>query len=202
MNLLRNGLLMRKTGDRRRTELTETFAFLCGFPAEFITRSKPDSEESCRRAGLSATGDLRASGVRGDRPAQIEPALRGPQGGKGPRSGQTDGRALAGESALWLQAGVGASEARRLAAQQEAGASAVAQGRSQSAREATQEAAPSHGKERERMHEEASRAQRPRLELRLRYGPDRGRQKAEDDASGGRVHERVPEHRCRALDHR
>src|SRR5215217_3426606 len=29
MNLLRNGLLMRKTGDRRRTELTETFAFLC-----------------------------------------------------------------------------------------------------------------------------------------------------------------------------
>jgi hypothetical protein len=40
MNLLRNGLLMRKTGDRRRTELTETFAFLCGFSAEFITRSK------------------------------------------------------------------------------------------------------------------------------------------------------------------
>jgi hypothetical protein len=40
MNLLRNGLLMRKTGDRRRTELTETFAFLCGFPAEFITRSR------------------------------------------------------------------------------------------------------------------------------------------------------------------
>ena len=39
--------------------------------------------------------------------------------------------------------------------------------------------------ERERMHEEAGRAQRPRLELRLRYGPDRGGQKAEDDASGG-----------------
>jgi hypothetical protein len=39
MNLLRNGLLMRKTGDRLRTELTEIFAFLCGFPAEFITRS-------------------------------------------------------------------------------------------------------------------------------------------------------------------
>jgi hypothetical protein len=38
--LLRNGLLMRKTGDRRRTELTEIFAFLCGFPAEFITRSR------------------------------------------------------------------------------------------------------------------------------------------------------------------
>jgi hypothetical protein len=31
MNLLRNGLLMRKTEDRGRTELTETFAFLCGF---------------------------------------------------------------------------------------------------------------------------------------------------------------------------
>jgi hypothetical protein len=41
MNLLSNGLLMRKTEDRRRTELTETFAFLCGFSAEFITRSKP-----------------------------------------------------------------------------------------------------------------------------------------------------------------
>ena len=40
MNLLRNSLLMRKTGDRRRTELTEIFAFLCGFPAEFITRSR------------------------------------------------------------------------------------------------------------------------------------------------------------------
>ena len=40
MNLLRNSLLMRKPEDRRRTELTETFAFLCGFPAEFITRSK------------------------------------------------------------------------------------------------------------------------------------------------------------------
>jgi hypothetical protein len=40
MNLLRNGLLMRKTGSRRRPELTETFAFLCGFPAEFITRSR------------------------------------------------------------------------------------------------------------------------------------------------------------------
>ena len=39
MNLLRNDLLMRKTGDRRKTELTETFAFLCGFSAEFITRS-------------------------------------------------------------------------------------------------------------------------------------------------------------------
>jgi hypothetical protein len=39
MNLLRNGLLMRKTEDRGRTELTETFAFLCGFSAEFITRS-------------------------------------------------------------------------------------------------------------------------------------------------------------------
>jgi hypothetical protein len=40
MNLLRNGLLMRKTGDRRRTELTEIFAFICRFSAEFITRSR------------------------------------------------------------------------------------------------------------------------------------------------------------------
>jgi len=40
MNLLRNSLLMRKTGDRRRTELTDKFAFLCGFSAEFITRSR------------------------------------------------------------------------------------------------------------------------------------------------------------------
>jgi hypothetical protein len=39
MNLLRNGLLMRKTEPRGRTELTEIFAFLCGFPAQFITRS-------------------------------------------------------------------------------------------------------------------------------------------------------------------
>ena len=38
--------------------------------------------------------------------------------------------------------------------------------------------------------------------LRLRDGPNRGRQKAEDDASGGRVHQGVPEHRGRALDHR
>src|SRR5215207_11337933 len=40
MNLLRNGLLMRKTGDRRRTELTEESASQCGFSAEFITRSR------------------------------------------------------------------------------------------------------------------------------------------------------------------
>jgi hypothetical protein len=40
MILLRNGLQMRKTGDRPRTGLTETFAFLCGFSAEFITRSR------------------------------------------------------------------------------------------------------------------------------------------------------------------
>ena len=40
MNLLRNSLLMRKAGDRRRTELAETFAFLCRFSAEFITRSR------------------------------------------------------------------------------------------------------------------------------------------------------------------
>jgi hypothetical protein len=43
MNLLRNGLLMPKTGDRWRTELTEKFAFLYGFSAEFISRSKPDA---------------------------------------------------------------------------------------------------------------------------------------------------------------
>jgi hypothetical protein len=39
MDLLRNGLLMRKTGGRWRTELTEKFAFLGGLSAEFITRS-------------------------------------------------------------------------------------------------------------------------------------------------------------------
>jgi len=40
MNLLRNSLPMRKTRDRRKTELTEKPAFLCGFSVEFITRSK------------------------------------------------------------------------------------------------------------------------------------------------------------------
>ena len=40
MNLLRNGVLMRKTGDRRRTELTEESASQCGFSAEFITPSR------------------------------------------------------------------------------------------------------------------------------------------------------------------
>src|SRR5215211_7325883 len=40
MNLLRNGLLMRKTGDRRRTDLTEESASQCGFSAEFITPSR------------------------------------------------------------------------------------------------------------------------------------------------------------------
>jgi hypothetical protein len=43
MNLLRNGLLMRKTGDQRRTEPTEESAFRCGFSAEFITRSSGES---------------------------------------------------------------------------------------------------------------------------------------------------------------
>ena len=39
MNLPRNGLLVRKTGGRRRTELTEESSSQCGFSAEFITRS-------------------------------------------------------------------------------------------------------------------------------------------------------------------
>jgi hypothetical protein len=39
MNLLRNGLLMLKTKPRRRNDLTEEFAFLCGLSAEFITLS-------------------------------------------------------------------------------------------------------------------------------------------------------------------
>jgi hypothetical protein len=39
MNLLRNGLLMRKTGDLQRTKLTEESASQCGFSAEFITPS-------------------------------------------------------------------------------------------------------------------------------------------------------------------
>jgi hypothetical protein len=43
MNLLRNGLLMRKTGDRRRTDLTEESASQCGFSAEFITPSRGSS---------------------------------------------------------------------------------------------------------------------------------------------------------------
>jgi hypothetical protein len=40
MNLLRNGLLMRKNWDQRRTELTEESASQCGFSTEFITRSR------------------------------------------------------------------------------------------------------------------------------------------------------------------
>jgi hypothetical protein len=40
MNLLRNGLLMRNTGDQRTTELTEESAFQCGFSSEFITPSR------------------------------------------------------------------------------------------------------------------------------------------------------------------
>ena len=39
MNLLKNDLVMRKTGDRRRTELTEESASQCGLSAEFITPS-------------------------------------------------------------------------------------------------------------------------------------------------------------------
>jgi hypothetical protein len=41
MNLLRNGLLMLKTKPRRRTDITEKVAFLCGLSAEFITLSSP-----------------------------------------------------------------------------------------------------------------------------------------------------------------
>ena len=44
MNLLRNGLLMRKTGDRRRSDMSEKYAFVCGFSAEFITLSRPKAK--------------------------------------------------------------------------------------------------------------------------------------------------------------
>src|SRR3954447_25562897 len=118
--------------------------------------SEPDPEESRRRARWAAARSFRASGVQGDRSAQIKPALRGQQDAKGPRSGRADGSALAGESPLRLQAGVGAAEEGRLAGQQEAGASAVARGRTQSTRQATQKAAPPDPRpERERVHEEA-----------------------------------------------
>jgi hypothetical protein len=40
MNLLRNGLLMTKTGYRRRTDPTEIFPFLCSLLAEFIMPSR------------------------------------------------------------------------------------------------------------------------------------------------------------------
>ena len=40
MSLHRDGLLMRTTGDRRRTELIEESSSLCGFSAEFIIRSR------------------------------------------------------------------------------------------------------------------------------------------------------------------
>ena len=48
MNLLKNDLLMRKTGDRRRTELTEESASQCGFSAKFITPSSQNSSEKDR----------------------------------------------------------------------------------------------------------------------------------------------------------
>jgi hypothetical protein len=39
MNLLRKSLPMRKTEPRRRTDLTENIAFLCGLSAQFMTLS-------------------------------------------------------------------------------------------------------------------------------------------------------------------
>lgn len=94
---------------------------------------------------MSAPWGLRASGVQGDRSAQVEPTLRGSEERSRSRSARADGHPLMGEPPIRLQAGVGTPEARRLAGKQEAGASAVAQGRLQSAREATQEATPSPG---------------------------------------------------------
>ena len=87
---------------------------------------EPDPEEGCRRARSAAPWGLRASGVRGDRPAQVHPALRGPSEGRvGPRSGRAHGRALTGEPALWLQAGVGAAQTGMVVGEQEAGTPVV-----------------------------------------------------------------------------
>src|SRR5215216_3851150 len=58
MNLLRNGLLMRKTGDRRRTDLTEESASQCGFSAEFITSSS-SPRSSFRHSSSSAVPPIR-----------------------------------------------------------------------------------------------------------------------------------------------
>src|SRR5215207_629803 len=58
MNLLRNGLLMRKTGDRRRTELAEESASQCGFSAEFITRSSPKNPWDLRLEDQGVQGLL------------------------------------------------------------------------------------------------------------------------------------------------
>jgi hypothetical protein len=72
---------------------------------------------------------------------------------------ERDGRALAGEHPLRLQAGMDVPEAQRLAGRREAGAPAVVAEGSQCARQTTQEAAPSPGREREWMNEEVGRAQ-------------------------------------------
>src|SRR5215217_3961662 len=66
MNLLKNDLLMRKTGDRRRTELTEESASQCGLSAEFITPSR--SPCANRSNSGPETVDLReGSGLPGPR---------------------------------------------------------------------------------------------------------------------------------------
>src|SRR5215203_2006775 len=94
----------------------------------------------------------RASGVQGDRPAQVHPALRGPSEGRvGPLVGRAHGRALTGEPALWLAQGVGAVETGRLVGEQEAGTPVVEGGGPEGARKAAKTAAPCGRRERERV---------------------------------------------------
>jgi hypothetical protein len=58
MNLLRNGLLMRKTEPRRRTVLTEKVASPCGLSAEFITLSRLSPILTARRCTLIAQHEM------------------------------------------------------------------------------------------------------------------------------------------------
>ena len=61
MNLLRNGLLMRKTEDPRRTKLTEESASQCGFSAEFITASRAIGNDKALGNKPRASKDIRFS---------------------------------------------------------------------------------------------------------------------------------------------
>lgn len=84
-----------------------------------------------------------------------------------------------------------------MASEQDAGASVVEGGWPESTPKAAKTAATSpRQEERERLHEEEGRAQRPRVELRLRDGPQhRGRAAAKNDADRGRVHQGMPDDR-------
>src|SRR5690606_22104486 len=113
----------------------------------------PGPETHRRPSRAAMLQDLRASGVSGSGPVEVEPALHVGEAAAGPSSRGADESAGEEASSLWLSPRPRLAGARRLAGQSEADSAAVESGRAEGAAAAAEAATPGHERERLRPEE-------------------------------------------------